>query len=173
MATSAWAKSAKMRQSPCFVGVCQGGARDLGAGAHVAELALLGAPAGFDVASTLAVGQLREGDKEILLETGDARDPVIAGVAANATAKGVHQKMVDELGKTSLSRYLSGLQANRGSVQLTDKRVQSMTGQISEKMFKGKPLSDNLAKLTGHHRYQTPNHHGAEGPGDRGSAHHG
>jgi hypothetical protein len=85
------------------------------------------------VSSTLAVGQLRVGDKEILLETGDARDPVIAGVAANATAKGVHQKMVDCIRRWSMSwakpacrGTCLGSRRIEEAVQLTDKRVQSM-----------------------------------------------
>ncbi len=40
-----------------FVGIGQGGARDISADAHVVKLARLGAPADFDVAQALAIGQ--------------------------------------------------------------------------------------------------------------------
>ena len=82
---------------PNFVGIGQGAARDPSANAHVIELRDLGAQTGFDVAQALAKRELREGHAQILIETREALDLVLAVVLGDATAKRGQRQMLREL----------------------------------------------------------------------------
>ena len=54
---------------------------------HVIEARLHGAPAGFDVAQAFAVGQLREGQGEELIQAGAALNLALTVVALHAAVK--------------------------------------------------------------------------------------
>ncbi len=82
-----------------LVGVGQRRSRDLAAKAHVIELALHGAQAGFDVAETLAESQLGKGETKKLIEAGKAAQFVIAAVPHDALAELVRRDMIDQLGE--------------------------------------------------------------------------
>ena len=64
---------------------------------HVIELVALRPQASLDVAKTLAVGELREGQAEKLLETGEALDLVLAAVRGDAATKRRERQMARQL----------------------------------------------------------------------------
>src|SRR3989442_15702774 len=82
-----------------LVGVGERAPSDDAAKAHVVELLVKGAEAGFDVSQTLAIGQLSEGHTEELIETGEVANPSIAVVTCDATVELVFGQKVDQLGE--------------------------------------------------------------------------
>jgi hypothetical protein len=86
------------------VGVGQRVPRDLAAKAHVVQLGRLTAQAGFDVAQTLPIGQLREGHAQILVETSEVLDLVFPIVAGDTTAKSGQRQMCHDLRKNEFAR---------------------------------------------------------------------
>src|SRR6266566_2944786 len=83
----------------CFVGISQGRARHLAAESHVVELAADGTKARFDVAKTLAVGQLSERHRQILIPTGQIFQIAITPVAGYALLELLVRKELDQLGE--------------------------------------------------------------------------
>ena len=70
------------------VGVGQSVAGDIAADAEMIELRLVCPRAGFDIAQALSPCELRECHAQILIETREALDLVLAVVASNATPEG-------------------------------------------------------------------------------------
>src|SRR5450432_237228 len=80
-----------------FVSVGQGTATDVAADAQMIELGVLRSQAGFDVAQTLAVGQLREGQTQKLIQ---ARKPAYIEVAVifiDAASESVPRRKLHDL----------------------------------------------------------------------------
>lgn len=71
---------------------------------HVVELRCLAAQAGFNVAQALPVGQLREGHAQILVETGEVLDLVLAAVACDTATKRGQRQMRHDLRKNEFAR---------------------------------------------------------------------
>jgi hypothetical protein len=71
--------------------------------AHVVQLAAHGAQAGFDVAKTLAIGQLRKGYSQILVATGEASMVRISAIALDALLEIVGGQVIQGLGEDCLS----------------------------------------------------------------------
>jgi len=82
-----------------LVGIGQRGPRDLAAEAPVIELALNGAKARFDVAETLAEGQLSKSETKKLIDAGKASEFVIAAVPRNAFVELVGREVIHQLGE--------------------------------------------------------------------------
>ena len=79
------------------LGIGQGAVGHLAANSHVVELGLLGKQTGFDIAQTLAVGELGKGHAEVLFETREVLDFVVASITLDAAPECVHGQMVDYL----------------------------------------------------------------------------
>ena len=79
------------------VGIGQGVARHRRAQAQMVELGALGAETGFDVAQTLAIGELRESHTQELVQTGERLDFVFASVPTYASAKRGQRKVLHQL----------------------------------------------------------------------------
>src|SRR6266446_3283156 len=82
----------------------QGIARDLAANAEMVKLALLRAQASFDIAQTLAIGELREGHTEELIPARKTLEFVVALVAFDTTSKSLGRKKVHQLCKDRFAR---------------------------------------------------------------------
>src|SRR5208282_1991220 len=82
-----------------LVGVGQGVARDGAPKAHVIKLRRMRAQAGFDVAQTLAISELRKSQREEWIEAGNTLYLVVAMVTIYATAKFGERKQVHQLSK--------------------------------------------------------------------------
>src|SRR5713226_985623 len=83
----------------------QGIARDLAANAEMVKLALLRAQASFDIAQTLAIGELREGHTKELIPARKTLDEfVVALVAFDTTSKSLGRKKVHQLCKDRFAR---------------------------------------------------------------------
>lgn len=80
-----------------LVGVGQGIARDLAPEVQVIKLGLLGAQTGFDIAETLAVGELTKSQTKELIPAGEFFDVAIALVSIDANLKLVGREKVHEL----------------------------------------------------------------------------
>ena len=82
------------------VRIGQSTAGDWTANAHVIELpCLLGTQTGFDVAQTLAVRELGKGQAEVLVETCEVLDLVVASIALDTAPKRVQGQMIDHSAK--------------------------------------------------------------------------
>jgi hypothetical protein len=92
-----------------LVGVGERVTSDRGAQPHVVQLGALRPQAGFDVAQALAVGQLREGHAEILVEAAELLDPVVAVIARHAPSEGVERQVVHDLREDELAGIHPGL----------------------------------------------------------------
>src|SRR6266850_990118 len=82
----------------------QGIARDLAANAEMVKLALLRAQASFDIAQTLAIGELREGHTKELIPARKTLEFVVALVAFDTTSKSLGRKKVHQLCKDRFAR---------------------------------------------------------------------
>ena len=82
-----------------LVGVGQRRSRNLAAKAHVIEFVLHRTQAGFDVAETLAVGQLCEGHTQELIEAGKPAEFVIPPVPRHALLELVGREVIHQLGE--------------------------------------------------------------------------
>src|SRR6266536_260130 len=80
-----------------FVGVCQRRACHLATESQVVQLALQRTQTGFDVAQTLAIGQLGEGHRQILIPTGEAAQPQVALITLDAATKLAVGEKADQL----------------------------------------------------------------------------
>ncbi len=89
-----------------LVGVGQVAARNLSPEAHVIELGLLGTKTRFDVAETFPEGKLCKGQAEELVQTGEALDLVVAGVALHTGAKSVQRQKIHELGEDGSPSFI-------------------------------------------------------------------
>jgi hypothetical protein len=63
----------------------------------VVQLVFLSTQARFDIAQTLAEGELRKGHAEVLVETGECLRVTVAVVARHTAPESVHRQMVDDL----------------------------------------------------------------------------
>src|SRR5579864_1256579 len=109
-------------------------ARHGAAKSQVIELGTLHTQTRFDVAQALAIGQLREGHREVLVETREPLDLVLAGIAHDAAMKRVQRQMLHHLREHELAqvhRYLpraarpqdgSATRRPRGSNRQLDER---------------------------------------------------
>jgi len=82
---------------PALVRVGEGGSGDVSSDAHVVQLVFLSTQARFDIAQTLAEGELRKGHAEVLVETGEGLRVTVAVVARHTAPEGVNRQMVDDL----------------------------------------------------------------------------
>src|ERR1035441_8491007 len=98
-----WANSAKMRnpgEDPsvaCFVGVGQSAARHRAAKPQVIEFPGHGSEAGFDVPQALAVSQLREGHRQVLIPVRKLPRLRMIVVTGHAFLKLLVREMGDQL----------------------------------------------------------------------------
>ena len=100
-----------------LVGVGQRGARHPAAEAHVVELAAHRPQARLDVAQALAVSQLREGHRQILVPARETSPVRVAAIAGDALLKLVGGQVIHELGENSLADIhpsLSAIQRSSG-----------------------------------------------------------
>jgi hypothetical protein len=79
------------------VGIGQRGARHAAAKTHVVEFAAQRSQAGFDIAKTVAVSQLRKGHRQILIPTREASQPRIAAVARHTAPELAVRQEADQL----------------------------------------------------------------------------
>ena len=98
-----------------LVGVGQRGARHRPAKAHVVQLAAHSAQAGFDVAQTLAVGQLRKGHGQILVAAREAPMVRISTITLDTLLELVGGQVIQELGEDGLSGIHPSLSAIRAA----------------------------------------------------------
>jgi len=89
---------------PCRVGISQRVARNGAAKSQVIELGALHTQTRFDVAQALAIGQLREGHAEVLIETREPLDLVLAGIPHDAAVKRVQRQMLHHLREYELAQ---------------------------------------------------------------------
>ena len=82
-----------------FVGLGQGAPGNRGANPHMIEFGLVSTKTGFDIAKGFATCQLGEGHAEILIQTRESFDFVIAVVALHALMKIVMRQEIHELRK--------------------------------------------------------------------------
>ena len=71
--------------------------------AQVVELRGLRRQTGFDVAQALAVGQLREGHRSVLLGTGQRPHPAVAAIAPDNPRKGAPRQKIHDLREQRLA----------------------------------------------------------------------
>ena len=72
--------------------------------ARVVEFGLLGAQTDLYVAQAFAIGQLREGHAQILIEILEALDRVTAPIARDAAPEAIKGKVVDQLRENDLAQ---------------------------------------------------------------------
>ena len=87
-----------------LVGVGQRALGNAAANAQVVELGGMRAKTGLDVAQAFAVGQLREGHAQELVEVRESERRIASGVLGHAAPEGVQRQMIHQLGKHQLSR---------------------------------------------------------------------
>ncbi len=87
-----------------FVGIGQSRARDLTTDTHVVELVWAGTQAGFDVAQTLPVCELREGQAQELIPAREAAKAHIAAVPSHTPPKFPVGQKGDELRENSAAK---------------------------------------------------------------------
>jgi len=80
-----------------LVGIGQGAVGDPTVKAQVVELGRLSAQRGFDIAQTLAKGELREGHGQELIERGEGQRRIPARIAGHTPANGVQGEMIHQL----------------------------------------------------------------------------
>lgn len=88
---------------PRLVRVGQRGATNGRAKSHGVELARLGLQTGLDVAQALAVGQLCERHRSILLGAGERADAMVAAIAQDQTLERAPWQKVHQLGEQRLA----------------------------------------------------------------------
>src|SRR6266550_5044293 len=86
-----------------LVGVGQSGASDGGFEAAVIELGTLSSQTDFDIAKTVAIGQLGKGHGQKLIPAGQSPHTAIAIVSLDAATKLVVRDELHDLGKNGLS----------------------------------------------------------------------
>jgi hypothetical protein len=82
-----------------FVGIGQTRAGNFASEAHAIELALHRSQTSFDVAQTLAIGQLRECQTKKLIKAGKSPPFIISSIALNTLAKLVGWDVIHQLGE--------------------------------------------------------------------------
>ncbi len=95
----------------CVVSVGQGGTRHATAEPHVVQFAAHRPQASLDTAKTLAVSQLSEDHRQILVATGEASVVRITLVAGDTLLKLIGGQMLHELGENSLTEIHLSLSA--------------------------------------------------------------
>src|ERR1035438_2044570 len=86
-----------------LVGIAQCRARHSSSKSHVIQLAAHRTQAGFDVAETLAVGQLSKGHRQILVAARKAPMVRISAITLDTLLELVRGQVIHELGENSLS----------------------------------------------------------------------
>ncbi len=97
-----WANSAVDAPVAHLVGVGQGAARDPTANAEVIQLRYLRAQTGFDIAQALSERELGKGHAQILVETRETLDLVLAVVLGHATTECGQGQMLCDLCENEL-----------------------------------------------------------------------
>jgi len=87
-----------------FVGIGPRRARHAGAETHVVQLAAHRTQARLDVAQILTIGQLREGQRQILIPAGEVFRVAISAVAGHAFLKLFVRQMLDQLRRHRAAR---------------------------------------------------------------------
>ena len=103
-----------------LVGVCESAARDGAADPHVVEPFGDGAEACLDVAQALTIGELGKNHREKLVAAGEAADPSVAAVAADAPVQGIARRVGEQLredGASLVHRVLLGVRSRHHDAQ--------------------------------------------------------
>jgi hypothetical protein len=87
-----------------FVGIGQRRTRHAGLEAHVVQLATHRAQAGFDVPQTLAIGELGESHRQILIPAGEVLGVSVSAIAGDTFVKFLVRQMLDQLRKHGAAR---------------------------------------------------------------------
>jgi hypothetical protein len=95
MAVTTCAKSASIRQAGASFASCQRRMCYRAAKSHGVELAADGTEAGFDVANTVAVGQLSECHRQILIPTGQSFQIATTTISVYALLELLVEKELD------------------------------------------------------------------------------
>ena len=85
------------------VGMGQGIARNHRSNSEMVELATLRSQTSLDIAQALAIGQLREGHGEELIQTGEGFDLALALITGDTSPKGGQRQMLHHLRKHQLA----------------------------------------------------------------------
>jgi hypothetical protein len=85
------------------VGIGQSITGYIAADTEMIELRTLGSQAGFDVAQALWPCELRERHAQILFETGEVLDLVLAAITSDATPKGRQRQVLHNLSETKFA----------------------------------------------------------------------
>ena len=87
-----------------LVGIGQRRTRHTAANTHVVQLAAHRAQAGLDVAQALAIGELGEGHRQILIPAGEVLCVVVPTITSDALVKFLVGQMLDQLRKYGAAR---------------------------------------------------------------------
>ena len=85
------------------IGVCQRVARDAAPDPQMIELGGLRSQARLNIAQALPVRQLRKGHAQVLIQTREALDLVLAGVVRDTATKRAEREMAHQLRKNELA----------------------------------------------------------------------
>jgi hypothetical protein len=99
---------------PRLVRIGESAPRNPAAEPRVVPLRLEGPQAGLDVAKTLAVRQLREGQAEELVVAGERPQPALAGVARDAPLERATRDQIHELRKHGATTWHGPILSARG-----------------------------------------------------------
>ena len=86
-----------------FVGIAQSRPRHLAAQAHVVQLASQATEAGFDIAQTFTIRQLRERHRRQLVPTGKPSEATVAAIPRHALLKFFARQVINQLRKNGAS----------------------------------------------------------------------
>src|SRR5664279_5375613 len=114
-----------------FVGIGQGRARHLAAKSHVVELALHRTQAGFDIAQTVAVSQLRERHGQILIPARESLLLIVAAITSHTFLKLIGGQVIKELSENGSANVHSPLCTDPAPAAPTD-RFQPLRLQIEK-----------------------------------------
>jgi hypothetical protein len=92
-----------------FVGLRQRAAGDTRAKARVVQLGRDSSQAGFDVAKTLAPGELRKGHAQKLVATGETSRSIVAAITPHAGVELVTRNILHQLREDQLAREHASL----------------------------------------------------------------
>ena len=125
------------------VGIGQRVARDRAAKSQVIELGALRTQTRLDVAQALAIGQLREGHAQVLVETREPLDLVLARVARDAAMERVQRQMLHHLREHELAQVHRSLpRAAAAQDGPVPRRRRGSNRQLDEQSTSEMPFND-------------------------------
>ena len=99
-----------------LVGIGQRAAADVAAYAQMVEFAGLCTQTSFDIARALAIGRLRKGHAQKLVQTAEAADVEVAAVLLDQSTEGMPRRELHYLGEDELASVHQGPRVNPGSL---------------------------------------------------------